>query len=241
VVIVPSVDVRGGRVHFRSTGDLAVEPRELAATFVRDGAEELHLVDLDGAERGDYANLTLLADIARTCGVPCRIAGGLASPDRARAALAAGFAGVLFSSAVFGDDALLPAVAALGDRAIVEIESAAGGLAPRGGGPELVARAAGRDAVDSAVAAADAGVAALYVIDLGTEGGVGGPALVLLEQIRAALGRRSATVALHTGGGIRDLDDIAALARFGVASAVVGRALAARRFTLADAKAAARA
>jgi phosphoribosylformimino-5-aminoimidazole carboxamide ribotide isomerase len=239
VVIVPSVDVRGGRVHFRSTGDLAVDPRELAATFVRDGAEELHLVDLDGAERGDYANLTLLADIARTCGVPCRIAGGLASPDRARAALAAGFAGVLFSSAVFGDDALLPAVAALGDRAIVEIESKAGGLSPRGGDADLVARAIGRDSVDSAVAAATAGIRGIYVVELSTEGSFGGPPLVLLEQIRQALGPLASTVALHTGGGVRDLADVTALARFGVASVVMGRALAARRFTLAEAKAAA--
>jgi len=236
-VIVPSIDVRGGRVRFRSGAAFDVPPRELAAAFIADGAEELHLVDLDGAERGDYANLPLLTEIARASGVPCRLGGGLAAIDRATAALHDGFSGVLFSAAVFGDDALLPAIAVLGDRAIVEIESRHGGLAPRGGGEELVLRAAGRDSVDAAVAAADAGITALYVVDLTTEGGFGGPPLVLLEQIRAALGAR--TVALHTGGGIRDLADITALARFGAASAVVGRALAARRFTLAGAKAAA--
>ena len=239
MVIVPSIDVRGGRVRFRSGAAFDVPPRELAAAFIADGAEELHLVDLDGAERGDYANLPLLTEIARASGVPCRLGGGLAAIDRATAALDDGFSGVLFSAAVFGDDALLPAIAALGDRAIVEIESRQGGLAPRGGGEELVLRAAGRDSVDAAVAAADAGITALYVADLTTEGGFGGPPLVLLEQIRTALGARGSTVALHTGGGIRDLEDIAALARFGAASAVVGRALAARRFTLADAKAAA--
>ena len=62
---------------------------------------------------------------------------------------------------------------------------------------------------------------------------------MLLEQIRRALGPRATTVALHTGGGVRDLSDVTALARFGVASVVMGRALAARRFTLAEAKAAA--
>ena len=236
-MIVPSIDVRGGRVRFRSGAAFDVPPRELAAAFIADGAEELHLVDLDGAERGDYANLPLLTEIARASGVPCRLGGGLAAIDRATAALHDGFSGVLFSAAVFGDDALLPAIAVLGDRAIVEIESRHGGLAPRGGGEELVLRAAGRDSVDAAVAAADAGITALYVVDLTTEGGFGGPPLVLLEQIRAGLGARR--VALHTGGGIRDLADITALARFGAASAVVGRALAARRFTLADAKAAA--
>jgi phosphoribosylformimino-5-aminoimidazole carboxamide ribotide isomerase len=239
MVIVPSIDVSGGRVRFRSGADLDVEPRELAAAFVGDGADELHLVDLDGAERGVFANLPLLAEIAHTSGVPSRLAGGLASLERATDALDDGFAGVLFSSAVFGDGGLLRSIATIGDRVIVEIESKDGGLAPRGGGDELVARVIGRDSVAAAVAAAEAGITALYVVDLTTEGGFGGPALGLLGRIRGALGDRAGAVALHTGGGIRGLDDIAELSRFGVASAVVGRALAARRFTIAEAKAAA--
>lgn len=238
-MIVPSIDVVGGRVRFRSGAALDVAPRELAAAFVADGADELHLVDVDGAERGDYANLPLLTEIARTCGIPCRLAGGLASLDRATAALESGFAGVLFSSAVFGDDAVLRSIAELGERAIVEVESKRGVLAPRGGGADLVARATGRDSVDAAVHAVDAGIRALYVIDLTTEGGFGGPPIALLRDIRAALGPGAGAVALHTGGGVRDLADITALAHVGVASVVVGRALAARRFTLADAKAAA--
>lgn len=240
MVIVPSVDVRGGQVAFRSGTARDVEPRDLAAMFVAEGADELHLVDLDGAERGDYANFPLLTAIARECGVPCRLAGGLASLGRAAAALSAGFAGVLFSAAVFGDDALLPSIATIGDRAIVEIESRDGGLSPRGGGVELVRRAIGRDSVEAALAAIDAGVTSLYVIDLAAEGERGGPALALLQRIQGALGKRAGAVALHTGGGVRDLNDVTALARSGAASVVLGRALAERRFTIADAKAAAR-
>ena len=238
-MIVPSIDVRAGRVSFRSGAGLEVEPRELAAAFVADGADELHLVDLDGAERGDYVNLPLLTEVARASGIPCRLAGGLASLERATEVLNAGFAGVLFSSAVFGDEALLRGIATISDRAIVEIESRSGGLAPRGGGQELVAKAVGRDSVDAAVAAVAAGIRALYVVDLTTEGGFGGPPIALLQQIREALGARAPAIALHTGGGVRDLADVTALARCGAASVVLGRALAARRFTVAEAKAAA--
>lgn len=238
-MIVPSLDVRAGRVAFRSGVAGATGPRDLAARFVAAGAEELHLVDLDGAEHGAYENFELLADIARSSGVPCRLAGGLADLARAEAAFAAGFAGVLFSSAVFGDPALLGAIAALAGRATVEVESRDGRLAPRGGGPALVAAARGRDAVDAALAAVNSGVRSLYVIELATEGALGGPALGLLGRIRAALGPRAASVTLHTGGGVRDLADIAALARAGCASVVVGRALAEGRFTLAAARAAA--
>lgn len=233
MVIVPSVDVRDGRATFGG-----LDPEELARRFVRDGADELHLVDLDAAEHGEPRNQAILERIAQEAGVPCRLAGGLSDLGRAQDALERGFAGVLFSSAVFGEATLLRRIAALGRRAIVEIESRDGALAPRGGDPELVSAAAGREAVSAALDAAAAGIGALYVIDLGGEGRLAGPAFALLDRLRAALARDGHTVALHTGGGVRDLADISALARAGAESVVVGRALALGRFTLAEARAA---
>jgi len=232
-VIVPSVDVRAGRASFGEG-----PPEEQARRFVQDGAEELHLVDLDAAQDGIARNAALLERIATGSGVPCRLAGGLADLPRAHEALERGFAGVLFSSAVFGDGALLRSIAALGESAIVEIESLHGVLAPRGGEPRLANSARGLDAISSAVDAAGAGIRALYVIELSGEGRLGGPALPLLDRVRAALQREGHRLALHTGGGVRDIGDVRALAQTGVASVVVGRALAERRFTIAEAKAA---
>jgi phosphoribosylformimino-5-aminoimidazole carboxamide ribotide isomerase len=235
VVIVPSVDVRDGRVAYRAGVGADIEPRDLASRYVREGAEELHLVDLDGAERGDHANAALLASIARESGVPCRLAGGISSLAKADEALASGFAGVLFSSAVFGDDALLRRIVRLGERAIVEIESRDGVLAPRGGEADLVRRAAGRDAVECAEIAMLRGVRDIYVVDTSADGRLGGPPLVLMERLRAKTGHE---ISFHTGGGVRDVDDVRALARWGAASVVIGRAFLERRFTLAEAKAA---
>jgi phosphoribosylformimino-5-aminoimidazole carboxamide ribotide isomerase len=235
VVIVPSVDVRAGRVAYRGGAGADIEPRELAASYLRDGADELHLVDLDGAERGDYANAETLAGIARSASVPCRLAGGISSLAKAEEAIAAGFAGVLFSSAVFGDDTLLRRIARLGDRAIVEIEARDGALAPRGGEPDLLKRASGRDAAEAAEIAALRGIRALYVVDTSADGRLGGPPLVLMERLRAKTGPG---VTFHTGGGVRDVEDVRALARWGAASVVIGRAFLDHRFTLAEAKAA---
>ena len=232
MVIVPSVDVRGERVATGSEETVVDRVRELVA----EGAEELHLVDVDRAETGASGNLELLSQIARTAGVPCRLAGGISLVDEARRAVDSGFAGVLFSSAVFGDDDLLEGIASLGDRAIVEIEARRGFLAPRGGEPHLVAVATGRGALASARAAHIAGVRALYLIDLTSEGQLTGPPLTLVDTIREVVGPR---VALHAGGGVRDLDDVRALAARGVASVVIGRALAERRFSIRDAKKAA--
>jgi phosphoribosylformimino-5-aminoimidazole carboxamide ribotide isomerase len=142
---------------------------------------------------------------------------------------------VLFSSAVFGDETLLRRIARLGDRAIVEIEAADGALAPRGGEADLVTRAAGRDATDAAEIATLRGIRALYVVDTSADGRLGGPPLILMERLRAKTGPE---VRFHTGGGVRDVDDVRALARWGAASVVIGRAFLDRRFTLAEAKAA---
>ena len=234
-MIVPSVDVRSGRVAYRGGAGADTLPSDLVSRYIREGADELHLVDLDGAERGEYANAETLAGIARTAAVPCRLAGGISSLAKAEDAFASGFAGVLFSSAVFGDDALLRGIARLGERAIVEIEAAGGALAPRGGDEGLVRRASGRDAAEAAEIAALRGIRALYVVDTSEDGRLGGPPLVLMERLRAKTGRE---IAFHTGGGVRDVDDVRALARWGAASVVIGRALLDRRFTLAEAKAA---
>jgi phosphoribosylformimino-5-aminoimidazole carboxamide ribotide isomerase len=237
VVIVPSVDVRAGRVAYRGGAGADTEPQELASRYLREGADELHLVDLDGAERGDYVNAQTLAGIARSAAVPCRLAGGISSLAKAEEAIASGFAGVLFSSAVFGDETLLRRIARLGDRAIVEIEVKDGALAPRGGDGELVKRASGRDAGEAAETAALRGIRALYVVDLGTDRQFGGPPLVLMERLRSKVGT-GLGVAFHTGGGVRDVEDVRALARWGAASVVIGRAFLDGRFTLAEAKAA---
>ena len=228
-MIVPSLDVRDGRLSDGSGMAVADRAREL----VRDGATELHLVDLDGASSGVFANLDVLTEAARAAAVPCRLAGGVSRIEQAIDAEQRGFAGVLFSSAVFGDDDVLRRIAALGEVAIVEIEARDGFLAPRGGERRLAEVATGRGALASARAAMLAGVRALYIIDLSTEGRLLGPPLALIDGIRAVVGDR---VALHAGGGVASLDDIRALAARGVASVVIGRALAERRFTLHDAQ-----
>ena len=233
-MIVPSVDVRAGRVTYRSGAGADQDARQLAVRYVAEGAEELHLVDLDGAESGEFANFVLLSDIAHTAGVPCRLAGGIATIAHAERAREAGFAGVLFSSAVFGDRNLLHRCARL-DGAIIEIESRDGRLAPRGGDAALVAAASGILSRDAANIAALRGAKDLYVIDLSTEGRLGGPPLVLLEEMRVAA---RDGIRFHTGGGIRSLDEVRALASWGAASVVVGRAFLEGRFTIAEAKAA---
>ena len=234
MVIVPSIDVRGGKLAYRGGVGADLDPRHVAAGYVAAGAEELHLVDLDAAEGHAANNFAMLADIARNSRAKCRLAGGLATLEKAQTAREAGFEGVLFSSAVFGDEHLLRRCARI-PGAIIEIEVRDGTLAPRGGPAELVLYAAGMDAETATKTAALRGVTDLYVIDVATDGRMSGPPLVLLEQLRRAAGPR---VNFHTGGGVRSLDDVRALSEWGAASVVIGRAFLDGRMTLAEAMAA---
>ena len=234
MVIVPSIDVRAGRLAYRGGVGAELDPRDVAARYVAEGAEELHFVDLDAAEGATATNFATLAEIARGVRARVRLAGGVASLEKADAARAAGFAGVLFSSAVFGDETLLRKCARV-PGAIVEIEVRDGVLAPRGGRADLVMYAAGMDAETAVKTASLRGVRDLYVIDVAGDGRFAGPPLVLLEQLRRAAGPG---VAFHTGGGVRDLNDVRALADWGVASVVIGRAFLDGRMTVAEAKAA---
>ena len=83
MVIVPSLDVRAARLSDGLGQTVVARARDL----VVEGAEELHFVDLDRAETGESTNLDLLAGIARTAGVPCRLAGGISRVGEARRAI----------------------------------------------------------------------------------------------------------------------------------------------------------
>ncbi len=81
--ILPAIDIRGGQCVRLRQGDYAQEtvfgddPVEMAKRWVDQGAERLHLVDLDGAKAGQPVNLKVIEAIARAVAIPCQLGGGL--------------------------------------------------------------------------------------------------------------------------------------------------------------------
>lgn len=81
--ILPAIDLRGGRCVRLRQGDYAQEtvfgddPAAMATRWVSQGAERLHLVDLDGAKAGRPVNLDAVRSIVRAAGVPCQLGGGV--------------------------------------------------------------------------------------------------------------------------------------------------------------------
>src|SRR5689334_6524374 len=210
---------------------------DAAMTWQRDGAEWIHLVDLDAAfGRGN--NRELLAEVVGKLDVAVELSGGIRDDDSLRAALATGCARVNIGTAALENPQwCAKIVAEHGDKVAVgldvKIDSAgAGAYRLRGRGWETD----GGDLWEVLERLDREGCSRYVVTDVTKDGTLEGPNLELLG---AVADRTDAPVI--ASGGVSSLDDLRAIATLtghGVEGAIVGKALYAERFTLPQALAA---
>src|SRR5919198_3908495 len=232
LVLLPAVDVADGAAVRLVQGEAGTEtsygePLEAALAWQRDGAEWIHLVDLDAAfGRGD--NRDLLASVVKRLDVPVELSGGIRDDSSLDAALATGAARVNLGTAALEDPSwCASAIARHGERIAVGLDVRGTTLAARGWTRE------GGELYD-VLARLDADGCARYVVtDVRRDGTLTGPNLDLLRAVCAATDRP-----VVASGGVSTLDDLRALAGLaadGVEGAIVGKALYARALTLEDA------
>jgi 1-(5-phosphoribosyl)-5-[(5-phosphoribosylamino)methylideneamino] imidazole-4-carboxamide isomerase/N-(5'phosphoribosyl)anthranilate isomerase len=229
-VLLPAVDVADGAAVRLVQGAAGSEtsygdPLQAAQAWARDGAEWIHLVDLDAAfGRGN--NRELLAEVVRRVDVAVELSGGIRDERSLVAALATGAARVnLGTAALESPDWVRSAIARHGERIAV-------GLDVRG--RTLAARGWTKDGGDlwETLARLDADGCPRYVVtDVHRDGTLTGPNLDLLRDVCAATQR-----AVVASGGVSSISDLRALRGLGtVEGAIVGKALYAGAFTLAEA------
>lgn len=237
LVLLPAVDVADGAAVRLVQGAAGTEtsygePLEAALAWQRDGAEWLHLVDLDAAfGRGD--NRELLASVVKRLDIAVELSGGIRDDTSLDSALATGAARVnLGTAALESPDWVRDAIARHGERIAVGLDVRGTTLSARGwtqDGGELF----------EVLARLDADGCARYVVtDVRRDGTLTGPNIELLRDVCAATDRP-----VVASGGVSSLDDLRALAALhadGVEGAVVGKALYAGAFTLPEALAAVR-
>ncbi|SBW24852.1 bifunctional 1-(5-phosphoribosyl)-5-((5-phosphoribosylamino)methylideneamino)imidazole-4-carboxamide isomerase/phosphoribosylanthranilate isomerase PriA [Protofrankia symbiont of Coriaria ruscifolia] len=230
LILLPAVDVADGRAVRLVQGKAGSEtsygdPREAALAWQRNGAEWIHLVDLDAAF-GRGSNRDLIAEVVRSVDVAVELSGGIRDDDSLDAALATGAARVnIGTAALENPDWVRAAIDRVADRIAV-------GLDVRG--TTLSARGWTRDGGElfDVLARLDADGCARYVVtDVHRDGTLTGPNLDLLRTVTAATSRP-----VVASGGVSSLDDLAAIAGVaGVEGAIVGKALYAGAFTLPEA------
>src|SRR5215203_2644988 len=107
--IVPSIDLRGGRVVRLKQGDYErqvnydVDPLKTAAAFLEAGAQWLHIVDLDGAKDGRPVQTELIREIIAACGLATQVGGGVRSTDDVKNLLDAGASRVVIGTKAIED------------------------------------------------------------------------------------------------------------------------------------------
>ncbi len=233
--LLPAVDVADGQAVRLVQGRAGSEtrygsPLQAALAWQADGAEWMHLVDLDAAfGRGE--NRALLAEVVRVLDIRVEMSGGIRDDESLLAALATGCARVNLGTAALENPSwCASAIARFGDRIAV-------GLDVRG--TTLAARGWTQDGGDlwEVLARLDSDGCARYVVtDVTKDGTLRGPNLELLQQVCAVT--KAPVVASGGVSSLADLVALAGLAGIGVEGTIVGKALYAGAFTLPQALAA---
>jgi len=240
VIVYPAIDIYQGRVVRMTRGDfstveqVAPSPLEAAKRLVNEGAEWLHIVDIDGARTGTPANLDAIRQIANRFTVQIQAGGGIRDFDTAEQFAEAGASRIVVGTAAIEDPELIGRlVDRHADGLAVSVDARNGMVVTAGWTETSETRA-----IDLMQRLAVEGVAIVIYTNVSVDGTLQGIDLPGLEAVARAFGGD-----VIYSGGIGSLDDIRAIARLrhrGIRGIIVGRAIYLGKFSLRDAVDAAR-
>ena len=220
MIVIPAIDLRGGRAVRLRRGDpreetaYANDPVEVAQRFQEQGARRLHVIDLDAA-LGEGHNREAIGAICRAVVVPVQVGGGIRSLEAAAAVFDAGGARAILGTAAAADASFVArAVEEFAERVVVAVDVRGGHLMIDGWreeGPELDPAIAGLN---------EAGAPRYLVTAIARDGTLDGPDLTLYRQVLKLTDRP-----VIASGGVRNAEDVWALRDVGCEAAVTGKAL----------------
>lgn len=233
MVILPAIDLLDGKVvrlhqgRYDAVTVYDADPVARARSFAAQGAELLHVVDLEGAKVGRCVQAALVAEIARAFGGPVQVGGGVRTREAFESYASAGATRVVLGTAAVREPELVLALCKdFPDRVVLAVD-AKDGFVATDGWTETSTRTA-VEVANTFTAARPWGV--LYT-DVSRDGTRSGPNVEATARLAKETGLR-----VIASGGIASLDDLRALASHpGIAAAIVGRALYDGAFTLAEA------
>jgi phosphoribosylformimino-5-aminoimidazole carboxamide ribotide isomerase len=235
LIVIPAIDIRAGNCVRLEQGEIDREtvysdaPERMAVRWVEQGAERLHLVDLDGAVQGKPVNRKTVRKIAESVSVPVQLGGGIRDLATIEAYLELGIDQVILgTAAITHPDLLKTACQSFPGCIIVGLDARGDRVAVQGW-----TRDTGTTLQDMARTCEHLGVSAIIYTDIQRDGMSTGPNIPSTRALA-----QSTKVPIIASGGISGIDDVARvadLARDGVVGMITGRALYQKTLDLAEA------
>ena len=225
MIIFPAVDIKAGKVvrlmqgKFDQVTEYAQDPASVALQWEAQGAQWLHVVDLDGAKTGHLTNLDTIQSIIQTVQIPVQVGGGIRSELDVEQLLQAGVKRVILGTQAINNQDLLKHLILKWPDAVAVSVDASNGFVSKLGWTENTDILA----VDFVKKLENLGLKCLIFTDIARDGMLTGPNLEILENILDTTG-----VPLIASGGISSIEDIKklnALTSKGLIGAITGKAL----------------
>ena len=225
MIIIPAIDIKGGKCVRLLQGRMDAEtvfsddPAAMGVRWEKEGAQIIHVVDLDGAVEKQPKNLGVIADIVQRVGIPVQVGGGIRDMETIRMYLSQGIDRVVIGTeAVRNPELVKTACNEFPQKIVVGIDARNGYVAIEGW-----THTTKTSAVELAKRFEDCGVAAINFTDIERDGMRTGPNIKEIEKVAM-----SVSVPIVASGGVSTFEDIKRLLPLeihGVIGVITGRAL----------------
>lgn len=221
MILFPAIDIRGGNCVRLTQGDYNREqifgdPIEMAMNWEKQGAEWLHVVDLDGALKGADINFKVISGIIQKVQIPVQVGGGIRSIENIEKYLEIGVERVILgSAAIYNSELVKEAVQKYGNRIAVSIDAKNGLVATDGW-----TKASGVEAFDFVQKLASVGVETIIYTDIAKDGMLNGPNFSEIGKVNS-----KTNLKLIASGGVSSHADLYRLLDLNVYGAIIGKAL----------------
>jgi phosphoribosylformimino-5-aminoimidazole carboxamide ribotide isomerase len=220
--IIPAIDLRNSKCVRLFQGDYGQEtifsdgPVSVALRWQSEGARRLHIVDLDGAAKGEPVNLETIEDIIAAIDIPVEVGGGIRSIETIEQLFAAGVErAILGTVAVEKPDLVKEACQRFGDRIIISIDAKDRMVATRGWLQKSTVTAS-----ELASKMIELGVMRFIYTDISRDGTLTSPNFEAIAELLSQV-----NVSVIAAGGISSVQHLTKLAELGVEGAIVGKAI----------------
>ena len=195
---------------------MAADAVETIKGFEECGAEFIHLVDLDGAKKGEKTNAELFVKLAKVTKVPLELGGGIRDMETVEFYLENGISRVILGSAALHNKAFCEeAVKKYGEKIAVGIDAKNGKVSTSGW-----LETSDVDYIEFAKEMENIGVKNIIFTDISKDGTLAGPNLEMLAALKAAV-----NMDITASGGVKDIEDIRNLKEMNLYGAIAGRSL----------------